>query len=48
MNTVSVAAFNARAHTHIRLFQYIILYNTYTELFEMIVGGLTTCHTQYT
>jgi hypothetical protein len=31
----------------LRLSNYTKFYN-YTELFEMIVGVLTTCHTQYT
>ena len=39
--------FRLRRHTRIRVYIYIYIY-IYTGLFEMIVGVLTTCHTQYT
>jgi hypothetical protein len=31
-----------------KIFSKTVLVYEYTELFEMIVGVLTTCHTQYT
>ena len=34
-------------HTHTHIYIYIYLF-IYTGLFKMIVGVLTTCHTQYT
>ena len=33
------------AYMYVYIYVYIYIY---TELFEMIVGHLTTCHTQYT
>ena len=36
-------------HIHIYIYIYIYIYtHTHTALFKMIVGVLTTCHTQYT
>jgi len=38
---------HTHTHTHTHIYIYIYIY-IYTGLFEMIVGVLTTCHTQYT
>ena len=44
--TWSVVLLNKKIRTHFNII--VVLTELYTGLFKMIVGVLTTCHTQYT